>query len=94
MTVPILSLGILTLRIRGARGLTSARGAGSASAMIPRMCRRPSRACASASCITEGVMPVILMSICSAVTPSRVPQTLKSMSPRASSLPRMSDSTA
>ena len=39
------------------------------------------------------VMPSILMSICSAVTPSRVPATLKSMSPRWSSSPRMSDST-
>ena len=28
------------------------------------------------------VMPSILMSICSAVTPLRVPATLKSMSPR------------
>ena len=36
------------------------------------------------------LMPWTLMSICSAVTPSRVPVTLKSMSPNASSLPRMS----
>ena len=36
------------------------------------------------------LMPWTLMSICSAVTPSRVPVTLKSMSPIASSLPRMS----
>jgi hypothetical protein len=40
------------------------------------------------------VMDVILMSICSAVTPSFVPATLKSMSPRWSSSPRMSVSTA
>ena len=38
------------------------------------------------SCVT----PVILMSIWSAVTPSRVPATLKSMSPRWSSAPWMS----
>ena len=36
------------------------------------------------------LMPWTLMSICRAVTPSRVPVTLKSMSPIASSLPRMS----
>ena len=36
------------------------------------------------------LMPVTLMSIWRAVMPSRVPVTLKSMSPNASSLPRMS----
>ena len=40
------------------------------------------------------VMPAILMSICSEVMPSAVPATLKSMSPRWSSSPRMSESTA
>jgi len=40
------------------------------------------------------VMPSILMSICRAVTPVAVPATLKSMSPRWSSSPRMSVSTA
>ncbi len=39
------------------------------------------------------VTPPILMSICTAVTPSEVPATLKSMSPRWSSSPRMSEST-
>ena len=42
----------------------------------------------------SSVIPVILMSICSEVTPSAVPATLKSMSPRWSSSPRMSESTA
>ena len=42
----------------------------------------------------SAVMPLILMSICSAVTPFAVPATLKSMSPRWSSSPRMSVSTA
>ena len=36
------------------------------------------------------LMPWTLMSICRAVMPSRVPVTLKSMSPTESSLPRMS----
>ena len=40
------------------------------------------------------LMPWTLMSICRAVIPSRVPVTLKSMSPNESSLPRMSVSTA
>ena len=40
------------------------------------------------------VIEVILMSICRLVTPASVPATLKSMSPRWSSSPRMSDSTA
>src|SRR5437588_604844 len=35
-------------------------------------------------------MPLILISICSAVTPSAVPATLKSISPRASSMPWIS----
>ena len=42
----------------------------------------------------SSVMPGILMSICSEVMPSAVPATLKSMSPRWSSSPRMSESTA
>ena len=42
----------------------------------------------------SSVMPAILMSICSEVTPCSVPATLKSMSPRWSSSPRMSESTA
>ena len=42
----------------------------------------------------SSVIEVILMSICSAVMPRSVPATLKSMSPRWSSSPRMSDSTA
>ncbi len=42
----------------------------------------------------SSVMPSILMSICSEVMPPAVPATLKSMSPRWSSSPRMSESTA
>ena len=40
------------------------------------------------------LMPLIFMSICMAVTPVRVPATLKSMSPSASSTPWMSLNTA
>ena len=55
---------------------------------------RASLAWASATCMISLVMPWILMSICRAVTPAVVPATLKSMSPRWSSSPRMSVSTA
>ena len=48
----------------------------------------------SATSMISLVMPWILMSICSAVMPRSVPATLKSMSPRWSSSPRMSVSTA
>ena len=55
---------------------------------------RPSRACSSACARISRSTPLILMSICSAVMPSGVPATLKSMSPRASSIPWMSVRTA
>jgi hypothetical protein len=47
-------------------------------------------ACSSAFRMISCVTPVILMSIWSAVMPSRDPATLKSMSPRWSSAPWMS----
>ena len=43
---------------------------------------RASFACASACSMISRLTPVILMSIWSAVIPSGVPATLKSMSPR------------
>ena len=60
----------------------SPRGAGSTSSILPRMNIRPSCACASALRMISRVMPFTLMSIWIAVTPSAVPATLKSMSPR------------
>ena len=48
----------------------------------------------SAVCMISTVSPSILMSIWIEVTPCRVPATLKSMSPSASSTPRMSVRTA
>ena len=68
--------------MRGAKSDSSVRAAGMASCILPRMCMRASRAWASATCMISRVMPWILMSICSAVTPCSVPATLKSMSPR------------
>src|SRR5699024_6933632 len=73
----------------GAGGAISA-GAAVASAMASRMTMRASRACLSAAVSTEAGSPSSLVSSWMAVTNSRVPATLKSMSPKASSAPRMS----
>ena len=89
MTAPILSTGIFTTVTRGAYGLISS-GPSMASAITSRMCSRASRACVSAAASTSDGMPSSLVSSCSAVTNSLVPATLKSMSPKASSAPRMS----
>ena len=94
ITSRIFSLGTLITVMRGAVAATSVRAPVMALAISPRMCIRPSRACSSAIFMMSAVMDVILMSICSEVTPCSVPATLKSMSPRWSSSPRMSDSTA
>ncbi|MCY1558146.1 hypothetical protein D9M68_950560 [compost metagenome] len=82
ITSRIFSGLILMVSMRGAKADSSPREPSSASFILPRMCRRPSRAWASATCMISLVMPWILMSICSAVTPFSVPATLKSMSPR------------
>ena len=94
ITSRIFSFGTFMMVMRGAVAATSPRAPVSALAISPRMCIRPSRACSSAMRMMSGVIEVILMSICSAVMPLSVPATLKSMSPRWSSSPRMSDSTA
>ncbi len=62
--------------------------------MTSRMFKRPSRACSSARERISELTPAILMSIWKPVMPSSVPATLKSMSPRWSSSPRMSLSTS
>ena len=90
MTSPILSIGIVKLTILGAVSLTSARGSAMAAAITSRIARRASLACCSAAASTSAGMPSILVSSCRAVTKSAVPATLKSMSPKASSAPRMS----
>src|ERR1700754_2103432 len=89
MTSPILSTGTLIAVTRGAYGLISS-GRSMASPMTSRIVNRASLACASAAASTSDGMPSSLVSSCSAVTKSFVPATLKSMSPNASSAPRMS----
>ena len=58
--------------------------------MTSRIVIRAPRACFSAAARTEAGMPSSLVSSCSAVMTCSVPATLKSMSPNASSAPRMS----
>ncbi len=93
MTSPILSTGTFTEMTRGAFGDISS-GTSMASASTSRIVRRASRAWVSAPASTEAGMPSSLVSSWMAVTNSRVPATLKSMSPNASSAPRMSVSAA
>ena len=83
----ILSGLILMVVMRGAKTLTSARGSEITASILSRMNMRPSRAWVSAFLRISSVSPATLMSIWIAVTPSRVPVTLKSISPRASSRP-------
>ena len=90
ITSPILSIGISMETIFGALLATWSRGSAMAPAMTPRMVRRASLAWSSALASTSAGRPSIFVSSCSAVTASAVPATLKSMSPKASSEPKMS----
>ena len=69
MRSPIFSGLIIIVTMRGAYGDRSARGVASAFSISPRMCRRPSRAWASASFMIERSSPSILMSIWMDVMP-------------------------
>ena len=72
--------GMRSVVTRGAYGLISS-GASIASFITSRMNSRASRAWVSAWASTSDGMPSSLVSSCRAVTKSRVPATLKSMSP-------------
>ena len=75
--------------MRGANGLISS-GASIASFMTSRIARRASFACRSAPARTDAGIPSNFVSSCRAVTKSLVPATLKSISPKASSAPKIS----
>ena len=90
ITSPIFSTGISKVVIFGAVSRTSGLGSTIVSAITSRMSSRASRAWRRASPRTDAGIPAIFVSSCSAVTKSVVPATLKSMSPKASSAPRMS----
>ncbi len=85
------SAGILIVSMRGAKSETVAAGAETAFSISRRMWMRPRRACSRALDRSSRVTPVTLMSICSAVMPTPEPATLKSMSPKWSSEPLMSE---
>ena len=91
---PMNSLGIVIVSMRGAWGFSSARGSAMHSVILSRMCIRPSLAWFNAFSRMSYDKPSTLISICVAVIPSRVPVTLKSISPKWSSSPRISDNTA
>ena len=93
MTSRILSGSIWMVMMRGAYLEIVARGSGRHSSILPMMNIRPSLAWARALVRISRSMPGILISIWMAVTPFSVPATLKSMSPRKSSMPWMSVST-
>ena len=94
ITSPILSGLICMVKMRGAYWDSSVRGSASSLAISCRMNSRPFRARSSACSMSLRSSPSILMSIWIEVMPRSVPATLKSMSPRASSEPRMSVRTA
>ena len=82
ITMPILSCGMWITLILGTDSRNSARAPLMPLAISSRMCSLPARAWVSAWSMIASVIPAILMSICSEVTPMSVPATLKSMSPR------------
>ncbi len=90
MTSPMRSIGIWNEAIFGAVSPTSGLASLIVAFMTSRICRRASRAWPRAALSTSAGMPSILVSSWRAVTTSAVPATLKSMSPKASSDPRMS----
>ena len=63
ITAPIISTGMVIVVSFGAYGDRSAFGADMCWFMMPRMCKRPSRACASAVRMMSTDRPSILMSI-------------------------------
>ena len=90
ITVPISSGSILKLKSLGAWGDNDSWGLSIASCIFSKICNLAGRAFLIASEITDTGNPVIFISICNAVIPFSVPATLKSISPRKSSIPWMS----
>ena len=94
MIAPMNSFGIVIVSIRGAWSFSSVRGSSIVSSILPRICIRPSFAWFNARSRISNDKPSTLISICVAVIPFSVPVTLKSISPKWSSSPRISESTA
>ena len=94
ITNPIKSLLISRLTILGAWALTESFGLFIVSSSLFNISNLPFLAWPSASIKISYFNPLILISIWHAVIPSFVPVTLKSISPRWSSSPKISDNTA
>ena len=90
MSLPIFSGSIITEMIRGAYGESSALGPGRTASIFSISSSRPLRACSRIVVISSICRPRALRSSCMPVIPSRVPETLKSISPKKSSSPMMS----
>ena len=90
MTSRILSTAIFIWAIFGAYLETSSRTAGMACNIFSKICILPTFACAKAFDKISLLIPLILISICSAQIPASVPATLKSISPKWSSIPWIS----
>ena len=93
ITAAISFLSTVTCSIFGVCSPTSALDSLKALFISPKIWTLPSLACFKACSMISNVIPVILISIWSEVIPSLVPATLKSMSPRWSSSPKISDKT-
>ena len=90
ITSRILSVGIFILFTRGAYGDNSLFGSLIHSIILLKINSRPRFAWARAAAKISLLRPSTLISIWIAVIPSGVPATLKSISPRASSIPWIS----
>ena len=90
ITAPILSLGTVTFIILGANSLISSLDDEIVASMLSKIANLAILACSRALFIISNVIPFTFISICNAVTPSRVPATLKSISPEWSSAPCIS----
>ena len=90
ITSLILSGSMFIIAILGAYGLNCFLGSEIHANMLSKISRRALCACANASSKIFLVIPVTLISICKAVIPFFVPATLKSISPKWSSIPWIS----
>ena len=87
ITAPISSVGIVIVVMLGANGDNSLAGSVITSLILPKMCNLPSFAWNNARRNVSFGIPFAFISICNAVIPVSLPVTLKSMSPKKSSIP-------
>ena len=93
ITVPISSVGIVIVVMLGANGDKWSAGLVITFLISPKICSLPSLAWAKALLRVSFAIPLAFISIWRAVIPSSLPVTLKSISPRKSSIPWISVNT-